>query len=79
MWRELGAPELAAAGSHRDWHRPYLRVADLRTGRHVGTATIRGAVQTETIQKLDAARISEKKTDEEVVRTPSDVRVDGVR
>lgn len=48
-------------------------------GKDTGKATIRTEIQTQTIKKLDAARISKEKTDEEVVRTPYDDRVDGLR
>ncbi len=50
-----------------------------REGKDTGKAAVRDAVQTETIKKLDDARISKEKTDEEVVRTPYDSRVDGLR
>lgn len=48
-------------------------------GEKAGAAAVKSDVQTETIKKLDAARISKEKTDEEVVRTPYDDRVDGLR
>lgn len=48
-------------------------------GEKAGTAAVKSAVQTETIKTLDAARISKEKTDAEVVRTPYDDRVDGLR
>jgi hypothetical protein len=50
-----------------------------RDGREAGKAAVRTEVQTETIKKLEDARISKEKTDEEVVRTPYDDRVDGLR
>lgn len=50
-----------------------------REGKDTGKAAVRDAVQTQTIKTLDAARISKEKTDAEVVRTPYDDRVDGLR
>lgn len=50
-----------------------------RAGKDTGKAAVRDAVQTQTIKTLDAARISKEKTDAEVVRTPYDDRVDGLR
>lgn len=48
-------------------------------GRDAGASAITGAVQTKTIETLDAARTSKEKADEEVRRTPYDGRVDGLR
>ncbi len=48
-------------------------------GESAGKADIKSALQTETIRTLDDGRISKEKTDEEVVRTPYDGRVDGLR
>jgi hypothetical protein len=48
-------------------------------GKDAGSNVITTAVQTRTIQTLDAARISKEKTDEEVHRTPYDDRADGLR
>lgn len=50
-----------------------------REGKDTGKAAVRTEIQTQTIKKLDDARISKEKTDEEVVRTPYDDRVDGLR
>ncbi len=48
-------------------------------GEHAGEAGVKASVQTETIRKLEDARISKEKTDEEVRRTPYGDRVDGLR
>ena len=48
-------------------------------GERAGSAAVKDAVQTETIRRLDDARISKERTDEEVRRTPYDDRVDGLR
>jgi uncharacterized membrane-anchored protein len=48
-------------------------------GETAGASSVTNAVQTETIKKLDAARKSKERTDEEVRRTPYDDRVDGLR
>lgn len=48
-------------------------------GERAGSAAVNNAVQTETIRRLDDARISKERTDEEVRRTPYDDRVDGLR
>lgn len=48
-------------------------------GEEMGTAAVTGAVQSKTIETLDAARNSKEKADEEVRRTPYGNRVDGLR
>lgn len=48
-------------------------------GETAGASVVTNAVQTETIKKIEDARQSKEKTDEEVRRTPYDDRVDGLR
>lgn len=48
-------------------------------GERAGASAVKDIVQTGTIRRLDDARISKEKTDGEVVRTPYDDRVDGLR
>jgi len=48
-------------------------------GEKAGAAGVTNAVQSDTIKKQDAARISKEKTDEEVRNTPYLDRVDGLR
>ena len=50
-----------------------------RKGETAGAGKVTGAVQSETIRKLEDARKSKEKTDEDVRRTPYDDRVDGLR
>lgn len=50
-----------------------------KKGESAGSAAVTSAVQSRTIQTLDAARISKERTDEEVRRTPYDDRADGLR
>ena len=51
----------------------------INKGEALGTAAVTGAVQSKTIETLDAARNSKEKADEEVRRTPYGNRVDGLR
>ena len=48
-------------------------------GERAGSSGVINAVQSESLKKLDAARKSKERTDEEVRRTPYDDRVDGMR
>jgi hypothetical protein len=48
-------------------------------GERAGSSGVINAVQSESLKKLDAARKSKERTDEEVRRTPYDDRVDGLR
>lgn len=48
-------------------------------GQESGQSEIKTKVQTETIRTLEQARQSKAHTDEEVLRTPYDDRVDGLR
>jgi hypothetical protein len=50
-----------------------------RKGEASGSSAVTTAVQTRTIQTIDAARISKEKTDAEVHSTPYDDRADGLR
>lgn len=48
-------------------------------GHDAGQADIKSAVQTETIQRVERARIVKEKVDEEVRRTPYVDRVDSLQ
>lgn len=48
-------------------------------GSKAGASEVKGAVQTETIKRVEKARETKEKADEEVRRTPYDDRVDGLR
>jgi len=48
-------------------------------GESAGSSAVTGAVQSKTIETLDAARNAKEKADEEVRRTPYGDRVDGLR
>jgi hypothetical protein len=48
-------------------------------GKKAGAAEVTGAVQTETIKKLDEARTDKAKSDEKIRNTPIDGVIDGLR
>lgn len=48
-------------------------------GEEAGAGKVTGAVQTETIKKLDEARKEKAKTDEKVRSAPIDSVIDGLR
>lgn len=48
-------------------------------GRDAGSSAVTGAVQSRTIEAIDAARSAKETADEEVRRTPYGDRVDGLR
>ncbi len=50
-----------------------------REGKSAGEGAVKSAVQSKTIETLDAARISKEKTDAEVHSTPYSDRADGLR
>ena len=50
-----------------------------RDGKKAGAAEVAGAVQTETIKKLDEARKEKAKADEKVRNAPIDGVIDGLR
>ena len=48
-------------------------------GETAGASGVTNAVQTETIKKIEDARKSKEKTDEEVRKTPYDDKIEGLR